>query len=351
MDHPELRVLYLSHKRGEERELLRRAPGVRFEEVSLVLRRDLGRRFLASLGRIRSLLADFRPAVVLVETPGLWLLPVVHLVRRRGVPLAVRYKGDLWAEFAEFRAPLAPGVRLAKLGNFAGGRASLRAADLVLPLTGTLARTLARRLRPGTRVEVVPLAAAAPDPAPPPAPAGLPRPFVLSVTNFHFWAKVAPMLEAIPAVEAVLEKLDLDWIVLGDGAFFERAAALVARFRGRVRLAGRQDARGYYAARPRALLHLSGLDALPNVLLEAWTRDLPVVMNRDCPAAELTLEAGSALLVDRQDPRGFDAFARLVAAEDERLALGRRGGAWARERFAADRVAGELAVALRSVGR
>jgi glycosyltransferase involved in cell wall biosynthesis len=341
-----LRVLYLSGRRGRERELLAGREGVELEHQPLWLRRDLGRPLLRALHRASA--AARHADVVLVESPAGYALLGLWLKRRRGLRLAVRLKGDPWAEALEARrSGLGLLERAARLGNFLAARAVLAGADAVLPNSEELGRRAAERLPElAARLRLVPAAVAAP-----PAPVKRPeRPdHVLTVTRFQFRDKTAPLVAAAPALVRSMARLGLHWRILGGGPFLGELEFALRDAPPGVAIEGEGDAHAAYARGPLCVLYFTGLDGLPRALLEAWAHGLPLVVNRGGPAAALVKDGVDGLVVEEREEAMAAALERL--RDDRELAdrLAARGRERALAEFSPAVVGTRLLAVLRDL--
>jgi glycosyltransferase involved in cell wall biosynthesis len=89
-------------------------------------------------------------------------------------------------------------------------------------------------------------------------------------------------------------------------------------------------------------------DGIPNVMVEAMACGLPVVGTEVSGLPELVVSGRNGLLVPPEDPEAVaEALGRVYGDPDLARALGRRGEATVRERFAGDRLAHELATLFR----
>lgn len=339
-----MRVLYISGRRREESPLLEAADGIEYAEVSIHLRSEKGLSFLKKVRDVRSMLRGFRPDVVLVEGMGLGSLPAVFFAARRGIPVAARMKGDPWREHAEAGIGIALKERVANWINFRCASFILDRAKMALPISDRVEERIIASLTrpPATRVVHIPYRGPADDGR---RTGG--RPYVLSVTNFNFRGKVMPMVDAMPAFYPALLRRGLDWLIIGDGFHLEECRAKAEGFKDRIRLIGRQDAAGYYKGPAQCLLHISGMDGLPNVLLEAWANRVPVVMNADCPAAEFIEDGKDGLLADAGDPVGIGRVIEGLAHDEARRgALAEEGYTHVKDAFSIDKVSADLKGAL-----
>ncbi len=326
-----LRVLYVRGKRAKWWPLLAASPRL------AVLGVGAGEpwRLLAAVRR-------WRPQLILSEYSGARHLPLLPLKGLSGLPLAVAVKGDPWREAADRRRGRRRRDRLAGVLHRWSSSRILRRADLLLPLTPALQRTLVARL--GERpCRVVPIPLVEPPPGEPAAPS---RGFLLTVTNFRFRAKVEPLVAAARCLAPVLEELDLDWRILGDGPWLGALREELSPW-DRIRLCGFREAAPWYRS-ATLFVYPSGLDGLPNAVLEAALHGLAMVVNRGSAAAELLADGDTGRIVDFEHPAAAAAVRDLVAGGELRRRLGAAAEAWVRREFAPQRVARELEAALDS---
>ncbi len=282
----------------------------------------------------------FQPQVILSEYSGARHLPLLPLRALTGRPLAVAVKGDPWLEAADRRRGRRPRDRIAAVLNRWSSDRILRRADLLLPLTPALGRTVAARL--GQRPQrVVPIPFIEPAPGEPASGAGR---FLLTVTNFRFRAKVEPLLAAARCLGPMLDETGLEWRILGDGPWLGTLREQLAPWK-RIRLCGFREAAPWYRA-ATLFIYPSGLDGLPNVVLEAALHRLAIVVNRDSAAARLLADGDTGRVVDFAGPAAAATVRDLVADRECRRRLGDAAAAWVRRSYAPERVAGELEAAL-----
>ncbi len=326
-----LRVLYVRGKRARWWPLLTASPCLAVAEVA------------AGPAALWSLVATarrFRPDVILSEYSGARHLPLLPLRALTGRPLAVAVKGDPWLEAADRRRGGRPRDRLAAVLNRWSSERILRRADLLLPLTPALERTVTARLGERSR-RVVPIPFTEPAPGEPASGFGR---FLLTVTNFRFRAKVEPLVAAARRLGPVLEEADLTWRILGDGPWLGALREQLAPW-PRIRLCGFREVAPWYRA-ATLFVYPSGLDGLPNVVLEAALHRLAIVVNRGSAAAELVADGETGRVVDFTGAAAAATVRDLVADGDSRGRLGGAAAAWVRRSYAPERVAGELEAAL-----
>ncbi len=115
---------------------------------------------------------------------------------------------------------------------------------------------------------------------------------LLTITNFHFPQKIAPLIMALTKWidPYFLERYNIKWDVIGDGYYLKdfKDKVNIERFNGRVAIHGYcKDTIRFYK-KSHICVYLSGLDAFPNVVLEASYCGLPIITN---PGSCGTLEA------------------------------------------------------------
>lgn len=131
---------------------------------------------------------------------------------------------------------------------------------------------------------------------------------LLTVTNMNLPSKVEPTLEAIRDWLAPddWEGLDLYWVVCGTGTRCEslRHGVRELGLEDRVRVVGWVGNMGQAYQWSHVLVHLTRLDAFPNVTMEALMAGKPVVTNADsCGTREQIFDDQTGFVVD--DPESF----------------------------------------------
>ena len=150
-----LRVLYHAGRRGEWRRALASSERIAVLELELRLRESVGLGMFVRVWRMLTASRRFRAQALLTEHWGANnVIPFLIACLLR-VPRVIGAKGDPWAEFDEVRLKLPLGARLLKCLNHGSANLLLRRADTIVPLSESLAATLARRLGPRRRMRVV----------------------------------------------------------------------------------------------------------------------------------------------------------------------------------------------------
>ena len=355
-----MHVLYLSGKRAREvtlLESLKNRGELYYAHFRLNSRSSIAGLEVPDLRALVSWFRDSRfgrPDVILTEGPGWVSLVGLALKYAYGVPIGVRVKGDLWSEFGEREHRIALHKRLVKHLNYYSAQAILRYAEALLPISEHINKMIGANVRKRKRTYIVHI--------PYKTDIAVERegcrgcadgePFVLSVTNFNFWKKVEPLLTTVNRTCHLLEQLGVRWLILGEGMFRDRfQKGMIPGAKERVQVLGYRDPRVFYKA-AKGLFHISGMDGLPNVILEASRSKVPIVMNAGCPAAEFIIDGVTGVLLDISDERMVaDVMTRLAINHGYGQALGEAAFKSVTERFSVERVSEQLLVALESLVR
>lgn len=143
---------------------------------------------------------------------------------------------------------------------------------------------------------------------------------LLTVTNMSLRSKVQPIADAIcdwiPA--DLWEELDIHWVICGAGYHEKRLRKLVAEkgLDRRVHLPGRvKNAFDLYEWCD-VLVHLTRMDAFPNVPMEAMMSGRPVIVNEDsCGTREQVFDGSNGFVV--KDAQTFAEALRAYAKDQE----------------------------------
>ncbi len=310
---------------------------------------------LKSILQVFEVVNKFKPDLILLEWPG--FLSAVSLIIKRilKVPLIVRVKGDLWQTYAEIDHNLPLYEKLAKYLNYKAGNMILEHADAILPISdhiGDITRGKLRTSKPMFTVYIPFIEAPYKDLNDSVNPENIflhtHEEFVLTVTNFNFWAKVEPLLHAIKKITPVIKELGVEWIILGDGFFFEKFKQSVRESidSESIRFMGRQNPNWFYS-KARALVYISGMDGLPNVLLEASYFKLPTVINKECDSVEFIVNGYNGIIADFDDRSQVrDILHKIVNDNEYRNAMSDNSYSYLQEHFSVRQVSSQLEKAI-----
>jgi glycosyltransferase involved in cell wall biosynthesis len=221
------------------------------------------------------------------------------------VPLVFRLRGDFFREQPE-RAAMSKS-RLRRLyywANVLVARVCLWRARLVICNSHYLARTSAPYTR-GKQVAVVynpytePKSSRGGKEARKLPEAGL---RVLTVSRMNLYSKIQPIYEAIDewVPPHLWEEWDLHWVICGGGYHEERLRALVERkgLRERVHILGQVEGIRDMYEWSHLLVHLTRMETLGNVVMEAMMCGKPVITNPDsCGVRELVFDGENGFVV------------------------------------------------------
>jgi glycosyltransferase involved in cell wall biosynthesis len=275
------------------------------------------------------------------------------------LPVVLRLRGDTWSATEDLvRLYDTLPRRIGMWCRMTLGSRNVRDLDCVMPVAHWMTRLGQERV-PDSRALWLPVHYPVREMPPPPedtgrllrrwSPEG--RPIVASVTNFGYWNKINPMLEAAPAMAEFLERHGMLWVIAGTGAmyedsFFERLADLCpphlwhrAGFTSEPWLL-------YYSA--WAFLHLSNEEGLPAVVMEAQSCGCPVVTNRHPGMSELVQHERTGLSVEEPgDAAGM--LERLAGEEGLRESLRERAREWISTTHSREAVGRQMAEVLARV--
>lgn len=141
---------------------------------------------------------------------------------------------------------------------------------------------------------------------------------LLTVTNMGLRSKMQPIADAIcDGIPANLwEELDIYWVICGTGCHEERLRKLVAEkaLGGRVQVLGRVKNTSELYAWCDVVIHLTRMDAFPNVPMEAMMSGKPVIVNEDsCGTREQVFDGVNGFVV--KDAEAFIEALRAYAGD------------------------------------
>lgn len=255
----------------------------------------------------------------------------------RRLPLVLRPQGDSWQEDEDLRLQRRAG-RLRSLLDPGLLNLFYRRAQAILPVSKFLGKVILRNTKVNAdTITPIPLAVDTSRFAPAARPAHLKdqlgwqaEHIVSLVLNFTYVQKLAGLEAFLPVLRALVEKYaDVAVVIAGDGPlrrdFQERKRDVLDH--PRILLPGHlANIENLYQCSD-VLAHFSFLDACPNVLVEAWASETPVVVNDYEPLLEKLKpgENGYVLSNEADVDAALSIFERLLYDPDHRSELGRRG--------------------------
>lgn len=349
-----MKVLYICGKRNEETPLLRRLESIgmiNYRQIKLHLRSMAGPLLFKNVYLIYRTVREFKPDLLLLECAGLAFVIALPIKYLCAIPMAVRAKGNIWLEYSEIKYDIPAFEKFVKFMNFHAGMLIMRRADAILPISEHIAGVVRQYLGAEKPQYVVHIPCAKTN-----TPvAGVPGvavdgKFILTITNFNFWAKVDPLVSGINKTARLQKKYGYRWNILGDGVFLEKFKKEInADGLEVVRILGHKDPKPYYK-NAAALFYISGLDGLPNVLIEASYCRVPIIMNSGCPAAEFIIDGYNGLIVDFDDSARVEAVLQRLSTDSRyRTELCDNAYKYAEENFSVERVSASLDLALNGV--
>jgi glycosyltransferase involved in cell wall biosynthesis len=140
------------------------------------------------------------------------------------------------------------------------------------------------------------------------------------------------------------------WVLLGDGFFLKRFKIEVESeiSSGVIKILGRKNPNSFYK-KAKALFYISGMDGLPNVLLEALLFKLPIIMDKYCPAVEF-FNNGSVRITNFNDKFCLQDTIRLIIQDYSQFKkMSEKAYLDYRDRFSVRNVSRQLEGALSAV--
>lgn len=124
------------------------------------------------------------------------------------------------------------------------------------------------------------------------------------------------------------------------------------RLRPHVRMLGHRDDVLEILSAADVFVLTSRSEGLPLSVVEAFALGVPAVLTDAGDCAVLTGDGTRGYTVPRDDPEAFaEALARVLAAPEERLAMGRRAGEYARKHFQFSRLVRDVSRVLEETAR
>jgi len=327
MRDPLERVLAVVTGERGQREIVRplRAVGIEPAVIDLEELRAAGPRFRAGWNHAIAGAARHGPTAVATDMSSVYLARLLSDQQGFRPHLLMRLRGDLPAErrdqmrFHAARGNLSEWARTA-IGLWLDP-ANVHKVCGVLPVSHWVVDRM-RLTANRWRVVGIPCEVGDHDRAPiREIPANDPM-RIVAVTNFDYPEKIAPLATFLRAEGRALAPAGLALDVAGDGISLERFRNEFGLLPG-VRVLGRVGVPRDFYATYDLFLHLSGLDALPYVVLEAQAAGLPVICSARCGMIEQVTNGITGHLVDDTDPRPVrDLLVSLRANPSRRASLG-----------------------------
>lgn len=129
---------------------------------------------------------------------------------------------------------------------------------------------------------------------------------LLTVTNMNLYSKLQPTIDAVkewlPA--DLWEKLDIQWIILGNGYHKNRFQNEINNLQlgDRVHLLGWVDNTSELYNWSNIVIHFTKMDAFPNATLEGMMHDKPIITNQNsCGTLEQVIDGFNGFVVNDSD--------------------------------------------------
>ena len=219
-------------------------------------------------------------------------------------PLVVRLRGDFFREARDRQTR--SGIRgwLRYGATVAGARVCLWRSDALIYNSHYLQRVFRQHaLRKPAAVVHNPYTARVATSNPESSPPALSGYRLLTITNMGLASKVDPIILAIRdwIPRSLWDELDIHWVICGDGRNRNRLLEAVSNLRleHRVHVLGHVENSDAYYDWARVVVHLTHMDAFPNVPLEALMHERPVITNgNSCGTREIVQDRINGCVVD-----------------------------------------------------
>lgn len=324
--------------------------GYSFIDVDILFRGKYLRKIIRTLKAIKYAKSHRAgPRYIISDGTSRPLFFAYLIAAASGHPLIVRIRGDNWsAQKTEFRRN--PSL-YRQLGDFLQERIDdfvLPRAKLIIAVSTFLHDKVKERFNlPEERCAVlaVPLTSQGQEATSTSVSRQTTGRFILMATNFEFWEKCGVILNCLPDITLFLNKYgDVKILIAGDGSHLARikSSILGKPIADKIIFTGKVENMSNLYRESSAFVHLSHLDAFPNVVVEAQAAGLPTVVNNFPGITEaLTLPGGT--IVDEAVPGELFAALDLIFA-DPAVAVVR--GATSREetlrRFSPEAIAAQF---------
>jgi glycosyltransferase involved in cell wall biosynthesis len=275
------------------------------------------------------------------------------LGRALDLPVVLRLRGDTWSASEDLLSLRQDFIQRLKVWyRITMGERNVRSLHCIMPVAHWMVELERKRVPNGKAVWLPVHNAVREIPGPPDNPDEVlerwspdRRPIIASVTNFSYWNKIEPMLEAAPQMAQFLRQHGMRWVIAGSRGMYED------EFFGRLadRCPQQLWHRANFVPEPWllyytawAFLHLSHEEGLPSVVMEAQACGCPVVTNRHPGMSELIDHGRTGLMTDQPD--GAAGMLEQLATESNlRDGLIERARQWIRQTHSDEAIGRQMA--------
>ncbi len=321
-----------------------------FKEASFHLRSRGVYSTLKNIFHLFETVNEFKPDLILVETPGLITSIAILLKRIYKIPIVSRLKGDNWKAYLEIKQGMPLKEKIARYLNYRAGMILLRHAEAILPISNHIANVINKNLKQKKPLYIVNIPFRKLDRPDKSEICDVEAKFILTVTNFNFWDKIEPLIDKINKLSTILIENELTWVILGDGLFMDRFKGELKKkiSSNVVKLLGLKNPYSYYR-KALAMFYISGTDGLPNVLLESFYYKLPVIIDAQCPAAEFIQQNKNGIIADFNDLQYVKTLIRNLKEDDNLRTISETAHKYVVEQFSVENVSKQLEKALYNI--
>ena len=176
---------------------------------------------------------------------------------------------------------------------------------------------------------------------------------ILTVTNMNLYSKIKPIIDVMDnwLTRFNLEKLDAFWIILGSGRYKTKLKEIIEKkeLNDRIILLGWVENTACFYEWCDVLIHLTYLDAFPNVPMEAMMHSKPVITNIDSCGTREQVFNGVNGFVCKNAESFLEALTTYANNADKITEHGQSGKRLVVEKFSILRQKKEINVILKSL--
>lgn len=321
-----------------------------FKEVNLRLRSRGVYSSLKNILYVFETAKKLKPDLILLEAPGLFTIIAILLQKIYKIPIVCRFKGDIWKVYSDMKYDMPLKEKVARYLNYRAGIILLRHSDAILPISNHIANVLNQNLKQRNPLYVVNIPYLKLDRPDKSEICNVEGEFILTVTNFNFWDKIEPLVDKINMLSNILIENEIVWVILGDGLFMDKFRMELTEEKAfdAVRLPGWKNPYSFYK-KALAMFYISGMDGLPNVLLESFYYKLPVIIDAECPAAEFVQQNNNGIIVDFTDLKYVRNLIRSLNEDNHFRTISETAHEYVVKQFSVENVSKQLEKALYNI--
>ncbi|EKE15372.1 MAG: Glycosyl transferase group 1 [uncultured bacterium] len=226
-----------------------------------------------------------RPALVLTDSLQFMAFESFLISKFLNIPFVIRLRGDPWQETKEDVIVRETKIKFIKkfkiyikkiLGNF-----SVKRADKIIVVSYFLKKLILKKINyPPDKITKIPLMF---KPAQPKDISKFKKEIIItSVSNLVYYQKTLGLIKILPVMDQILSKYKKTrYLIAGGGTYLENLSREIKKMLNadRINLLGQTKNIQELYEKTDIFVHYSFFDAFPNVVLEAKSYGIPVIVN------------------------------------------------------------------------